>query len=511
MKLQTQSIRRLFGATLWISAFASLAGAQELTPVFPVDGSAIRFQELTIRGFDWTGPADAVKYQIRLFGPDPFLSQVPFETEKPPLKIQSIMERYFTDGSDFQWQIEQLDSANNVIRTSSLASFKISNQTTLIPTPTPAVWPTPSGDIDGSARVDSRDLFILASFWIKSDGSLRAADLNQDSQIDRNDLLIYRERYGKPGDPPPAQAPIGVPRNLRFSPDSLVTIAETPTMEIQWNAPAYPQSEGFVYDMLIVPPYGSNIEYESIATTSIKPFQTMMTRIGIYTVYLRARLDGVGAGEIASAKFTIAYSKPTTPTPTPVPQSANISGDSQTNALDVGSFLQTFNTYKGHMNFNSLADLHTDDKIDRQDLLLFQQYYQGRTQSAVDSPQWLKAEIPVIEEPMIGVPSVYTAVDLLPPYELKLGSSNVKIALAEALYLRLYFKPVAGAVDYFVSVYYKNHDVRLDFFTGGQTSFTEKLIPLGYDELISIEVQAAGEGLQLGQKSEPLWIVIPSN
>lgn len=509
MNQRTHLFRFLMGMILWMPLASLSASAQSIVPVFPANGGTIGFQDLVIRGFEWTGPPDAVKYQIRLIGPDPFLSQVPFPAEESPLKIQSIMERYFPDGADFQWRIEQVAEDESVVATSDWASFKISNQTSLIPTPTPVVWPTPSGDLDGSARVDTHDLFILAAFWIKSDGSLRAADLNQDSTIDRNDLLIYRERFGKPGDPPPPAAPVGIPSNLRFSPGAQVTIAETPTLEIQWDVPAYPQSHGFVYDMLIIPPYGSNIEYKGIAALSLKPFQTMMTRTGIYTVYLQARLDNVGASDITSGQFEIVYYKAATPTPTTVVQTANISGDNRTNALDVASFLQAFNTYKGHVKFNTLADLHTDEKIDRQDLLLFQQYYKERNQNVTLLPKWLKAEIPVIEEPMLGVPEQYTSVDLLPPYELKLGESNPKNALAQALYLRLYFSPVDGAIDYFVSMYYQNRDVRMDFFTGGSTSFTEKLIPLGHDEIIQIEVQAAGEGLLLGNKSDTLRVIIP--
>ena len=45
--------------------------------------------------------------------------------------------------------------------------------------------------------------------------------------------------------------------------------------------------------------------------------------------------------------------------------------------------------------------------------------------------------------------------------------------------------------------------------TGGKTFFSNKIIPKNADDVISIQVQAAGDGLQLGEKSEPLRIVIP--
>lgn len=505
MKRNIKLLVIILGTMGWLTGAASSGLAQQLSPVFPPNGATIKFQDLVTRGFEWTAPPAAKRFQIRLFGPDPFLSQVPFESTSSPIKVQSYLERYFPEGAVFQWHVEIVDENKNILQTSEQFEFTISNITTLIPTPTPVVWPTPSGDIDGSAKVDARDLFILASSWIKSDGSLRPADLNRDSVIDRKDLLFYMDRFGKPGDPPPPMAPVGIPRDVRFSPDFQVTIAETPQLEILWSIPAYPQTGGIVYDILIVPPYGSNMEYRGIETNSLKPFQGMTTRIGPYMVFIQARLNGVGLSDIASGQFEIVYFKTPQPTPTPVPQTANISGDKQINALDVASFLLTFNTYKGHVKFNSAADLYTDAKIDRKDLLLFQQYYKDR-ERGLSAPVWKTAEVPVI---VAGIPESYNLVELLPPYELPVGQTNAKLGMAEAFFTRFSFSPVSGAIDYFVSIHYVNNNNRLDFFTGGETAFTEKLIPLGADEIIEIDVWAAGDGLQLGEKSETLRVLIP--
>ncbi|MGC9329658.1 MAG: hypothetical protein ACP5I1_18630, partial [Candidatus Hinthialibacter sp.] len=101
--------------------------------------------------------------------------------------------------------------------------------------------------------------------------------------------------------------------------------------------------------------------------------------------------------------------------------------------------------------------------------------------------------------------------ELTPPYEVLLGQTDPKLGLAESYYARFTFSAIPGAADYFVTVHYEKRDVSFDFFTGGQTTFTEKLIPKGHDEIITIEVQAAGEGSKLGEKSEPLRVIIPPN
>ncbi len=499
-----------FGVITWWVLTGSVASSQNLIPVFPASGDMITFSDLVTRGFEWTAEPAVDNFQVRIFGPDAFLSQVPFPSTSSPLKLQQYLKMYFPEGSQFEWQLERVDTNGTILETSIQVAFTIVSQLNLIPSPTPLVWPAPSGDLDGSARIDARDLFILASSWITSDGSLRSGVLNQDSVINRDDLILYQERFGKPGDPAPVSAPIGIPRNLQFSPYSQVTIAETPTLVISWSVPSYPQKSGIVYDMLIIPPYGTNIEVQGIASTSYQPFDGMMTRTGIYQVYLQARLDGVGVSDIATGQFEIVYARSATPTPTPVPQTSDISGDSSTDLLDIYNLLDTFYTYKGHVNFNSLADLFTDNQIDRMDLLRFYQYYTNRLR-ILAAPQWTIAEVPIVEKVQLNPPENYQNVDLVSPYQITLGMSGTNNPLAELYYMRIHFSSVEGAADYSVK-YYAEDAPQTSFVvrTAGKT-YLENIILLRIGITILVEVQAIGEGQLVGEKSEILRVIIPAN
>ncbi len=506
-----KSVFYIWTVCLFVLLAGSLCSAQEFITIYPAEGETIRFQNLVDQGFQWQAPPGAGTFQVRLFGPDPFLSQVPFESEASPLKLDAILGRYFSEGSEFQWRVEEVDQDGNIVNTSNQSGFKISNQTTIIPTPTPRVWPTPPGDIDGSSKVDARDLFILSSAWVNPDGNLRAGDLNQDSIINWKDLLIYNQRYGDPAPTPTPAPPIGMPQNVQITPKEKVTTSETPSLTIKWSAPLYPPEGQILYDILILPPYGDNIEFNGTTETIYQPFaKGITTRTGPYKVFIRARIDGVGESNIAVGAFEIVLYIPDPPTPTPVPQTPDISSNSVTDVLDVALFTKAFGTYKVHVQFNSLADLHTDEKIDRLDLLLFQQYYAERHQT-ISAPQWIKAEIPVITGPVLEAPSEFITVELHEPYDLNMGISGDQNGLVEALYTKLYFSAVDGAIDYFVTMDYQKRGIHLEFFTGGAAYFDQKMIPIGHDEIISIVVQAAGEGLQLGENSQTLNVIIPAN
>ncbi|MBN2329508.1 MAG: hypothetical protein JXR73_20370 [Candidatus Omnitrophica bacterium] len=507
MKHTRTSHRCIFGIFCCLILAASSASAQEILHVYPAPGDSVLLQDLIEHGFEWQAPEGAQKFRLYIIGGD-----IPpnFKVDVETTTYTQIFEQYsfwFKEGQTYTWTIAVLDASNNPTLFSDGAVFQIISDVSLIPTPTPLAQPTPSGDIDGSAFVDHQDMFILSSFWMKTDGSMPAGDLNQDSIINQNDLLVFHDRFGKPGDPPAPVSPIGKPRSLNYSPHAQVTISETPTFEIQWSAPAYPQAGGFVYDILIIRPDGYKIESKGIASTSYKPFKSIITLTGLYSVYLQARLDGVGSSDIVSGQFEIVLFRQAQATPTPVPQTADISGDDEISALDAAVFAKTYNTYKGHVSFNSLADLQTDERIDRNDLLLFQSYYAKRERNLAP-PTWISADIPVIVN---GIPQEYNSVELITPYELQLGQTDPKLGLAESYYARLTFSAVPGAIDYYITVHYEKRERNLDFFTGGQTTFTEKLIPMGHDEVIAIEVQAAGEGLQLGEKSEALRVIIPPN
>ena len=495
-----------------------LCSAQEFATVYPTDGATIRFQDLTSQGFQWQAPPDAGPFGVRLFAPHPFifLSSVLFESESSPWILDATqglhLGSYFTEGSEFQWRVEEIDQDGNTISTSNQSGFKVSNQTTMIPSPTPQVWPTPPGDIDGSSKVDARDLFILSSAWVNANGNLRAGDLNQDSMINWKDLLIYNERYGDPAPTPTPAPPIGIPQNVLIIPNEVVTMSEVPDLTIQWSPPQYPHNGQILYDLLIAPPNkGQYLEFNGLTETIYKPFSSYDTRFNEpFNVFIRARVNGMGESNIAVSSFTIIQNALDTPTPTPVPQTPDISSNSVTDILDVALFTKAFGTYKAHVQFNSLADLHTDEKIDRLDLLLFQQYYAKRGQT-ITAPQWLKADIPVIDGPVLEPPSEFITYELNEPYKLSMGVSGNQNGLVEALYTRLHFSPVDGSIDYFVTMDYQNRGIHLEFFTGGATYFEQKMIPMGHNEIISIMVQAAGEGLQLGEKSETLHVIIPAN
>ncbi|MGC9329709.1 MAG: hypothetical protein ACP5I1_18895, partial [Candidatus Hinthialibacter sp.] len=375
---------------------APIASAQEIVHIYPAPGDSVYLQDLRSRGFEWQAPEGAQKFRLYISGGD-------IPPNFPGVDVEStthkqIFEQYpfwFKEGETYTWTIAVLDASGNPILFSDGAVFEIISDASMIPTPTPVIQPTPSGDIDGSAFVDSRDMFILSSFWMKTDGSLPAGDLNQDSIINQNDLLVFQERFGKPGDPPAASPLVGEPQNLTFYPDDQITLQEIQTFEIRWDSPLYPKSDNFLYDILIHPPYGSDIKFNGISANSIRPFN-YETRMNLpFTVYIRARLDGVGNSNIVSGQFTIVYSKPSTTTPTPVPQTADLSGDNAIDPLDAVIFMQTYNNYKNHIDFNTFADLRTDERIDRNDLLLFQSYYAQRKRNLAP-PAWLSADIPVI-------------------------------------------------------------------------------------------------------------------
>ncbi len=117
----------ILGIMGWLLGAASSGLAQQLSPVYPSNGATIMFQDLVTRGFEWTAPPTATRFQIRLFGPDPFLSQVPFESTSSPIKVQSYLERYFPEGAVFLWHVEIVDENKNILQTSEQFTFTINH------------------------------------------------------------------------------------------------------------------------------------------------------------------------------------------------------------------------------------------------------------------------------------------------------------------------------------------------------------------------------------------------
>lgn len=517
---------RKYALNRWIVPAASAAcfallgarttPAQSLVPLYPPEGATVRFQDLVDFGFQWIAPPGATAFEVLLLPPTPSFPQpIHFPAGASPYRIDEAMASYLrsvlTDGV-YQWRVEIM-SGEGQGTVSGHVTFTMKNQSPLIPTPTPpGIKPTPAGNLDGTGKIDAGDLFILSRLWNVYDPSIELGpDLNQDSRVDGRDLLLYIQRYGNPAPVATPAPPLGVPRHLSFSPDSIVSIAETPQLEIRWDRPSYPEGQPFLYDVLILRPDGNSIEAHGLPATSYKPFGVLMTLRGIYTVYVRARLAAGGDGNIVSGQFQVVLNKPVTPTPTPVPRNPDLSRDGRAGALDLALFARAFGSRLGQTAFIPEADLIGDGKIDHYDLLVFYILFSQRTQR-LSAPVWLYADVPVLDPNNYcgKVGEDYTRV-YFPPTELTFGISSKRCALAELFGSVLAFSEIPGAADYFVTVRSETDPGYLrEFNTNGETKLVEKFDRFIPGDVLRVQVQAAGEGLRLGDSSDTLRLIIPS-
>ncbi|MFB3788393.1 MAG: hypothetical protein ACE15F_18695 [bacterium] len=514
---------RKYALNRWIIPAASAAcfallgarstPAQSLVLLYPPEGATVRFQDLVDFGFQWTAPPGATAFEVLLLPPTPSFPQpIHFPAGASPYRIDEAMASYLrsvlTDGV-YQWRVEIM-SGEGQGTVSGHVTFTMKYQSPLIPTPTPpGIKPTPAGNLDGTGKIDAGDLFILSRLWKVYDPSIELGpDLNRDSLVDGRDLLLYIQRYGNPAPVATPAPPLGVPRHLSFSPDSIVSIAETPQLEIRWDRPSYPEGQPFLYDVLILRPDGNSIEANGLAATSYKPFGALMTLRGIYTVYVRARLAAGGDGNIVSGQFQVVLNKPVTPTPTPVPRNPDLSRDGRAGVLDLALFARAFGSRLGQIAFVPEADLIGDEKIDQYDLLLFYILYARREQQ-LPAPVWLYADVPVLDpDTCQGTEKMRVA---FPPNEITFGFSSKRCVLAELFGTVLAFSEIPGAADYFVTVRSETDPgYLLTFYTDGETKLVEKIVRFVPGDVLRVQVQAAGDSLRLGDSSDTLRLIIPS-
>ncbi len=493
---------------------AGAAPAQSLLPLYPSPGSTIRFQDLVDFGFQWAAPPGATAFEVLLVPPSTSFPQpIRFPAGASPYRIDEAMASYLrsllTDGM-YQWRVS-ITGGENVGTVSDYVTFNMKNQSPLIPTPTPpGIKPTPAGNLDGTGKIDAGDLFILSRLWKVYDPSVELGpDLNQDSRVDGRDLLLYIQRYGQPAPTATPAPPLGVPRNLSFSPDPIVSIAETPQLEIRWDRPSYPEGQPFVYDVLILRPDGNSIEATGLAATVYKPFSAIITLTGKYTVHVRARLAAGGDGNIVTSQFQVVLNKPSTPTPTPVPRNPDLSRDGQAGTLDLALFSRAFGSRLGQAAFVPEADFIGNGKIDHYDLLLFYILFSQRGQQ-LGAPVWLYADVPVLDPVSCQGTGRWQRV-AFPPNEITFGLSSKRCVLAELYGTVLVFSEVPGAADYFVTVRSETDPgYLLTFYSNGETELVEKIVRFVPGDVLRVQVQAAGEGLRLGDTSETLRLIIPS-
>ncbi|HPP02861.1 MAG: hypothetical protein HPY51_01520 [Candidatus Omnitrophica bacterium] len=494
---------------------ARTVSAQTLMPLYPGPGMTVRFQDLVDNGFHWAYPPGATAFEVLLLPPAASFPQpIRFPASVSPYRIDAAIVSYLRsvlpDGV-YQWRVE-ITSGTGAGTVSDYVTFNLKNQSPLIPTPTPPVKPTPAGNLDGTGKIDAGDIFILSRLWKVFDPSIEMGpDLNRDAVVDGRDLLLYIQRYGQPAPTATPAPPLGVPRHLTFYPNSIVSIAETPILEIRWDRPSYPEGQPFVYDVLILRPDGNSIEATGLAATSYKPFGTLMTLTGKYTVHVRARLTGGGDGNIVSGEFQIVLNRPVTPTPTPVPRHPDLSGDGLAGVLDLSLFARAFGSWQGQEPFCPEADLIGDGKIDQYDLLVYYILYSRRYQQLA-APVWLYADVPVLDPATFcgRVGEDYTRVNF-PPNELMLGFSSKLCVLAELYQTVLAFSEVPGAADYRVTVVSETDPGYFRaFYTNGETKLVERFDRFVPGDVLRVQVQAAGADRSVGESSEILRIIVPS-
>jgi len=446
------SILALISFAIVMSSLSALA--QELVPLFPAEGESIRFSQLVEEGFQWAAPDGAVAFKIRMSGPDPVLSNIHLPTTASPLKLESVLESYFKPSTNYHWLVEITDGAG-AGTVSTTISFAITDQTDLIPTPTPIGGPST--------------------------------------------------------DPTPVPA-VGLPRNLSFSPNDMPGFFAD-NFYILWDPPTAPSGVAFLYDILIQHEYATyQDEKRGLEVTSFS-YKTA-TLEGIYYVYLRARVEGVGTSEIVTGQFQV-KNQATLPTPTPVPQSPDISANQVADVLDVAMFAKSYKRRDGQVGFNPRADLFTDGIVDAKDLILFFSLYRKR-ESGVDAPQWLSVEIPVLGadyQPTGDEPIVVK----LPPNEVHFGYASNSHALAELYRSIITFSEMSGVSQYYVTVRSElDSNYLLSFYTEKTSLFNDTennqyvIIRLVPGDTLVFHVQAVGENLELRESSEALRLIIPS-
>ncbi|RJP19495.1 MAG: hypothetical protein C4527_26665 [Candidatus Omnitrophota bacterium] len=453
-------IRFVFPAiVVFFLAVPFMAGGQELMAVYPSAGATVQFSDLTTRGFEFQYPEGAISFLILIDGTS-FPVFPALKANSSPFLLPQNFSPYFKNGP-YQWQVTITEGEGKDMIT-EWTPFTIGSVVNLRPTPTP----TPAQTVPPSADVT----------------------------------------------PTPTPS-IGMPSDIFYEPAQSLHMSQSNLLTIRWSPPSFPAGTTFLYDIMILPPYGSDeIIGLDLQTESYKPFSAVTTRTGIYTVYLRAK-DALGRlGNIVISSFEIGFSQPIIqPTSTPKPLDPDLLRDNKIDVLDVLAFAKSFGMRKGQPDYDANADFNADDKIDVNDLLIFQALFLNRQQTLA-APIWLYADVPVFQmDEFQPVETGRTQVHF-PPNAIQFGQSDPRFKYAELYGTQFFFSLVEGAGNYQVNIrselYGSNFQVTpgRQFTTNGLNSFQ---IVRTEPDILLIQVRAVGDNSQLGASSESLRIVIP--
>ena len=494
---------------------ASWSSAQTIDLVFPAPNDRLSFFDLTTDGpgFQWIASAGIESVSLVIRNPlSLFLPELVLSAPASPYHLSRGIQQLFQPGN-FEWFVRaRLPDGTTVTSPSRMFQIIAGD---IRPTPTPLIYPTPSGDANRSARIDAPDIFILASQWGYVSSEEHGNDLNRDGKVDFKDVLSYVERYGRTAVPPTPTPAIGAPRNVVFEPNNVIGFAELQDFRIRWTPPTYPSDSDLLYEIVIVMPDGFSEIFARryLDTPYVKP-PTTLTMPGEYAVYLRAKNSQGLVGNITTAHFTVDQFRVVTPTPTPMPVNIDFSGDGQVNGDDSFLFSQMYGTQRDETGYSPQGDLVPDGVIDQRDLVVFQNLFAERGERLA-APAWISLSRPIMERGSFNQCNETGRFEVpIPPLDISFEQTCVIYAEINAS--RLLFALVEGAAQYYVITYGDGLSEPLEerFLTSDELN--QRAIQLGgltrflFENIWSfrIVIQSADTGLQLGNRSESLHLVI---
>lgn len=312
----------LFAAFVSVSVFA-----QELAPVFPANNGEATADDLVTRGLEWSAPAGATQFSVALNTPNPLFPQIGPVTVNDTRYVFPQITRIQLQPGEYTWSVSIIGGTGAGTATGNWSFLIPSVGQGFEPSPTPIGFqtPTPAGNIDGNAVIDSKDVIALAHKWqVQSQSNLGQFDLNSDGVVNQIDLLLMINRQGLALPTATPTPPAGIVQNITFFPGREVGISQTKNFEIRWDPPSHPDASQVVYDVFVENQTFQDIEKRGLTTNSFKPFAEFtngFTQTGPQTVFIRTKtLDGQ-IGLIATDTFSVVLSAPpiATPTPTPFP------------------------------------------------------------------------------------------------------------------------------------------------------------------------------------------------
>ncbi|MDP8244026.1 MAG: hypothetical protein P9L94_08105 [Candidatus Hinthialibacter antarcticus] len=310
------------------AALFSVSGfTQELAPVFPANGGEASIDDLVTRGFEWTAPEGATQFSVVLNTPNPLSPQIGPVTVTDTKYVLPQITRIQLQTGQYSWSVSITGGAGTGTVSGNWAFLIPAVGQGFEPSPTPVGFqtPTPAGNIDGNAVIDSKDVIALAHKWqVQSQRNLGQFDLNSDGVVNQIDLLLMINRQGLALPTATPTPPAGIVENITFIPGREVSISQTRNFEIRWDPPSHPDASQVIYDVFVENITFQDVEKRGLTTNSFKPFAEFpfgFTQTGPQTVFIRTKtLDGQ-IGLIATDTFEVVLSAPpiATPTPTPFP------------------------------------------------------------------------------------------------------------------------------------------------------------------------------------------------